>query len=56
MNLDVDKQVWFSQIYRSQQTTLLSWFKHKLQHHHQSEDLSQEVFYRALKVNIVFKN
>lgn len=55
MNLDVDKQVWFSQIYRSQQTTLLSWFKHKLQHHHQSEDLSQEVFYRALKSEYCFQ-
>ena len=32
----------------------MSWFKHKLQHHHQSEDLSQEVFYRALKSNYCF--
>lgn len=55
MNFNVEKQVWFSQIYHSQQTTLLSWFKHKLQHHHQSEDLSQEVFYRALKSEYCFK-
>lgn len=49
MNLNVHKQLWFSHVYQTHQTTLLSWFKHKLQHHHQSEDLSQEVFYRALK-------
>ncbi len=55
MNFNVEKQVWFSQIYRSQQTTLLSWFKHKIQHHHQSEDLSQEVFYRALKSGYCFQ-
>ena len=51
MNLNVQKQLWLSHVYQTHQTTLLSWFKHKLQHHHQSEDLSQEVFYRALKSN-----
>ena len=54
MNLNVQKQLWLSHVYQTQQTTLLSWFKHKLQHHHQSEDLSQEVFYRALKSNYCF--
>ena len=49
MNLNVQKQLWFGHIYQSHQSALLSWFKHKLQHHHQSEDLSQEVFCRALK-------
>ncbi|WDZ52192.1 sigma-70 family RNA polymerase sigma factor [Acinetobacter vivianii] len=55
MNLNVEKQLWFSHVYQSQQSTLLSWFKHKLQHHHQSEDLSQEVFYRALKSDYCFE-
>lgn len=32
------------------------WFKHKLHNHHHSEDLSQEVFYRALKSNYCFEN
>ena len=54
MNLNVQKQLWLSHVYQTHQTTLLSWFKHKLQHHHQSEDLSQEVFYRALKSNYCF--
>ena len=54
MNLSVQKQLWLSHVYQTHQTTLLSWFKHKLQHHHQSEDLSQEVFYRALKSNYCF--
>ncbi|WOE31506.1 MULTISPECIES: sigma-70 family RNA polymerase sigma factor [unclassified Acinetobacter] len=49
MNLNVNKQLWFSLVYQTHQTTLLSWFKSKLKHHHQSEDLSHEVFYRALK-------
>ncbi|MGQ9373086.1 sigma-70 family RNA polymerase sigma factor [Acinetobacter tandoii] len=49
MSLNIEKKLWFSQVYQSHQSTLLSWFKHKLQHHHQSEDLSQEVFCRALK-------
>ncbi|WP_442767410.1 sigma-70 family RNA polymerase sigma factor [Acinetobacter bohemicus] len=56
MNLNVQKQLWLSHVYQTHQTTLLSWFKHKLQHHHQSEDLSQEVFYRALKSNYCFTN
>jgi len=55
MNLNVEKQLWFSHVYQSQQSSLLSWFKHKLQHHHQSEDLSQEVFYRALKSDYCFE-
>lgn len=54
MNLNVQKQLWLSHVYQTHQTTLLSWFKHKIQHHHQSEDLSQEVFYRALKSNYCF--
>lgn len=54
MNLNVQKQLWLSHVYQTHQTTLLSWFKYKLQHHHQSEDLSQEVFYRALKSNYCF--
>ena len=54
MNLNVQKQLWLSHVYQTHQTTLLSWFKRKLQHHHQSEDLSQEVFYRALKSNYCF--
>ena len=54
MNLNVQKQLWLSHVYQTHQPTLLSWFKHKLQHHHQSEDLSQEVFYRALKSNYCF--
>ena len=54
MNLNVQKQLWLSHVYQTHHTTLLSWFKHKLQHHHQSEDLSQEVFYRALKSNYCF--
>ena len=54
MNLNVQKQLWLSHVYQTHQTTLLSWFKHKLQHHHQSEDFSQEVFYRALKSNYCF--
>ena len=54
MNLNVQKQLWLSHVYQTHQTTLLSWFKHKLQHHHQSEDLSQVVFYRALKSNYCF--
>lgn len=54
MNLNVQKQLWLSHVYQTHQTTLLSWLKHKLQHHHQSEDLSQEVFYRALKSNYCF--
>ena len=54
MNLNVQKQLWLSHVYQTHQTTLLSWFKHKLQHHHQSEELSQEVFYRALKSNYCF--
>ena len=56
MNLNVQKQLWLSHVYQTHQTTLLSWFKHKLQHHHQSEDLSQEVFYRALKSNYCFSS
>ena len=56
MNLNVHKQLWFSHVYQTHQTTLLSWFKHKLQHHHQSEDLSQEVFYRALKSHYQYEN
>ena len=56
MNLNVEKQLWFSHVYKSQQSSLLSWFKHKLQHHHQSEDLSQEVFYRALQSDYCFEN
>ena len=56
MNLSVQKQLWLSHVYQTHQTTLLSWFKHKLQHHHQSEDLSQEVFYRALKSNYCFSS
>ncbi|AOA58470.1 sigma-70 family RNA polymerase sigma factor [Acinetobacter larvae] len=55
MNIDVDKQLWFSQIYQTHQSNLLAWFKHKLQQHHQSEDLSQEVFYRALKSDYHFQ-
>ena len=55
MNLNVQKKLWFSHLYNTHQTTLLSWFKHKLQHHHQSEDLSQEVFYRALKSEYCFE-
>ena len=51
---NIEKQLWFTQIYHQHQTTLLSWFKHKLQHHHHSEDLSQEVFYRALKSQYQF--
>ena len=54
MNLNVQKQLWLSHVYQTHQTTLLSWFKHKLQHHHQSEELSQEVFYRALQSNYCF--
>lgn len=49
MDAYLQKQRWFTDIYHNHQSTLLSWFKHKLQHHHQSEDLSQEVFLRALK-------
>ena len=49
MDINIQKQLWFSHIYQTHQSFLLSWFKSKLQHHHQSEDLSQEVFYRALK-------
>ncbi|CAD9197055.1 sigma-70 family RNA polymerase sigma factor [Acinetobacter bohemicus] len=56
MNLNVQKQLWLSHVYQTHQTTLLSWFKRKLQHHHQSEDLSQEVFYRALKSNYCFSS
>jgi len=56
MNLNVHKQLWFSHVYQMHQTTLLSWFKNKLQHHHQSEDLSQEVFYRALKSSYQYEN
>lgn len=56
MNLNVHKQLWFSHVYQAHQTTLLSWFKHKLKHHHQSEDLSQEVFYRALKSHYQHEN
>ncbi len=55
MNLNVQKQLWFGHIYQNHQSALLSWFKHKLQHHHQSEDLSQEVFCRALKSNYSFE-
>lgn len=56
MNLNVNKQLWFSHVYQTHQTTLLCWFKNKLQHHHQSEDLSHEVFYRALKSTYDYKN
>lgn len=56
MNLNVQKQLWLSHVYETHQTTLFSWFKHKLQHHHQSEDLSQEVFYRALKSDYQFES
>lgn len=55
MNLKVQKQQWFDHIYQDHQNTLLLWFKHKLHNHHHSEDLSQEVFYRALKVTTVLK-
>ncbi|MFW2148015.1 sigma-70 family RNA polymerase sigma factor [Acinetobacter sp. TY1] len=56
MNLNVNKQLWFSHVYQTHQTTLLYWFKNKLQHHHQSEDLSHEVFYRALKSTYDYEN
>lgn len=56
MNLNVQKQQWFDHIYQDHQNTLLLWFKHKLHNHHHSEDLSQEVFYRALKSNYSFEN
>ena len=49
MDSKTPRNSWFSDQFHLHQSTLLSWFKHKLQHHHQSEDLSQEVFYRALK-------
>lgn len=56
MNMNVQKQLWFSHVYRTHQSSLLSWFKHKLHHHHQSEDLSQEVFYRALKSQYAYES
>lgn len=56
MNLNVNKQLWFSHVYQTHQTTLLCWFKNKIQHHHQSEDLSHEVFYRALKSTYDYEN
>lgn len=55
MNLNVEKQQWFNHIYQDYQSSLVLWFKHKLHNHHSSEDLSQEVFYRALKSNYRFE-
>ncbi|KAA8735665.1 sigma-70 family RNA polymerase sigma factor [Acinetobacter qingfengensis] len=43
------KNQWFNQMYIAHHGTLLNWFKQKLQHQHQAEDLSHEVFYRILK-------
>lgn len=54
MDAQLEKKLWFNDVYQTHQSILLSWFKHKLQHHHQSEDLSQEVFYRALKSQYSF--
>lgn len=57
MNMHVQsKQLWFSDVYEMHHSFLLAWFKSKLQHHHQSEDLSQEVFYRALKSQYHYQN
>lgn len=56
MNLHIKKQLWFHHIYQNHQNALLLWFKSKLNNHHQCEDLSQEVFYRAFKSDYSFDN